>query len=255
MTVRLTIAERIIQRGQGFSRIHTTKPLLTPPEGNHKINKNERPTWSLALAPDRSLTNMAEVRMHLTTMSNLTLCPASTAECRKACLTTAGRNQASNASNARDWRTQLLLTAPGVFRDKLYAELAKVQREDGAARLNALSDLAWERIWPDMFDEFPRIQFYDYTKRWQRIELPPNYDLTYSVQYWRNFSVEYANPSMRFAGVVSEGHHYWERDAMFGRKFIDGDLHDYRPDDPVRSLVLLRPKGAARNLKRGGFIL
>jgi hypothetical protein len=46
-------------------------------------------------------------------------------------------------------------------------------------RLNLLSDIPWEAMIPWMFEKFPKVQFYDYTKVMFR-KPPPNYDLTYS---------------------------------------------------------------------------
>ncbi len=39
-----------------------------------------------------------------------------------------------------------------------------------AVRLNDTSDLSWERLHPDLFTEFPNIQFYDYTKLYKRMK-------------------------------------------------------------------------------------
>jgi hypothetical protein len=54
-------------------------------------------------------------------------------------------------------------------------------------RLNGTSDIKWENVFFDydnkktnIFDLFPNIQFYDYTKIANRIDLPKNYDLTFS---------------------------------------------------------------------------
>jgi hypothetical protein len=51
-----------------------------------------------------------------------------------------------------------------------------------AVRLNGTSDIAWEREWRELFDMFPQVQFYDYTKDPSRLAyshyLPTNYHLT-----------------------------------------------------------------------------
>ena len=48
-----------------------------------------------------------------------------------------------------------------------------------AVRPNVLSDIPWERVYSDMFETFYDVQFYDYTKRPNRV-VPANYDLTFS---------------------------------------------------------------------------
>ena len=69
-------------------------------------------------------------------------------------------------------------------------ELAKLERKaikrniKPCVRLNVLSDIKWENIKHDgktVFELFPNIEFYDYTKNWKRdVSNIPNYTLTYS---------------------------------------------------------------------------
>ena len=62
-----------------------------------------------------------------------------------------------------------------------FQKLCRKSKVLPAIRLNTYSDVIWERIFPIIFSEFPSIQFYDYSKVYQRrfSKLPANYDLTF----------------------------------------------------------------------------
>lgn len=238
--------------------VATQRPtrLLLPGDGNTKLRKNALPTLGLSLAP-----------------GSKGVCPHATAECRRMCLTYAGKGGLRTVQEARARRLAWWKADPEGFKQQLRKELrAAYQRQLQAhprkkgpllaVRLNVLSDIRWEREMPEVFMEFPRIQFYDYTK-WPLPERPPeelpaNYHLTYSfngydmVEAWNNI-VHGRNVAVVFdvrpgLGLPRKWHE---------RLVIDGDLSDERWLDPSGGWIIgLRAKGRARKKgpSRGGFV-
>jgi hypothetical protein len=229
--------------------------LLTEPSANPKTHKSLKMgylTAGLHLAPanESGIVNM---------------CPAHTAGCAAACIYHAGRAAfAPQVKLARIERTRMFMREPRLFWAMLRTDLLLLERAAArrslkpAVRLNVTSDVAWERKFPDVgrehsvIEEFPGVQFYDYTKRPGR-NTPPNYHLT--------FSRSESNP-----GVVSReldrGHNVAVvfadtlPDTWTGHPVIDGDDHDCRFLDPQGVIVGLRAKGPrARELDQSGFVV
>jgi hypothetical protein len=156
---------------------------------------------------------------------------------------------------ARDARTALYLERPIVFMKRLRAELTLLEAEAlqfglrPAMRLNGTSDLLWERFDPDLFSDFPEIQFFDYTKINQRMlsfldgVLPSNYHLTFSVDACGKHQASYVIGRGGNVAVV-----FWPYlpNKWWGFPVIDGDRHDARFLDPKGVIVGLRAKGLAR---------
>ncbi len=99
----------------------------------------------------------------------------------------------NSVQQARLKRTKYFFEDRTNFIRDLYAEIRKFVakcRKLGlkpALRLNGTSDIMWEQVLPQLFVDFPEIQFYDYTKIYKRMvrflngELPANYHLTFSL--------------------------------------------------------------------------
>lgn len=124
-------------------------------------------------------------------------CPFASAGCKSACLFTAGRGAFSNVRSARirktvelmggaNWNERPNARAAAQLADDIAALVRKAKRLGlrPAVRLNGTSDYpvhGWE-----IMDQFPRVQFYDYTKDYARMldflsgKLPKNYHLTFS---------------------------------------------------------------------------
>jgi hypothetical protein len=127
-----------------------------------------------------------------------------------------------------------------------------------AVRLNGSSDLPWERLHPDLFAEFPNVQFFDYTKVPARMERflkdptwPKNYHLTFSAQPHnhdaaRNFLDQGGTVAVVFWPEVPQSH--------WGKPVIDGDKHDARFLDQAGTIVGLKAKGQAKN-DTTGFVI
>lgn len=185
-----------------------------------------------------------------------TLCPGATPGCLESCLGhTSGRMGFSTHTEARDYRTALYLERPIVFVKRLRAELTLLVAEAlqfglrPAVRLNGTSDLLWERFDPDLFSDFPEIQFFDYTKLSYRMvkflngEFPANYHLTYSVDACSPNESKYMLNQGANVAVV-----FWpfRPRTWWGYEVIDGDRHDARFLDPRGVIVGLLAKGLAR---------
>jgi hypothetical protein len=158
-----------------------------------------------------------------------------------------------------------------------HLDTCRKQHEQPAVRLNAASDISWERIAPNIFRDFPAVQFYDYTKITKRAmassnqHWPENYSLTYSISErscpWKTREILQSgvncslvtdsewNPQQNITGKLPK------TVLVGGRYFptVDGDEHDIRiPElDGTGSVVLLRGKGSVANVLEGiraGFI-
>jgi hypothetical protein len=131
-----------------------------------------------------------------------------------------------------------------------------------AVRLNGTSDIPWERLHPEVFERFPDIRFFDYTKvvarMWQFLSgqaderpWPENYHLTFSLSE-KNRSD--AQALLRQGGNVAVV--FWPSvpKSWKGFRVIDGDRHDARFFDPEGVVVGLSAKGIASE-DRSGFVV
>ena len=107
----------------------------------------------------------------------------------------------------------------------------------------------------NIFEIFPDVQFYDYTKIANRRDLPANYDLTFSYSGTLAFQ-KYVNQAiesgMRIAAVFRKRA---DIPAKFmGLDCIDGDNSDIRHVDPKGVIVALYAKGKAKK-DNSGFVI
>jgi len=191
--------------------------------------------------------------------SGYNVCSHSTPECRLGCLSTSGRAGmditcgANIIKNARIAKTKLFFEQPTFFMDWLIADLIKFEKKaikDGFAfsvRLNGTSDIDWANVLhngKNIFDTFPHVTFYDYSKRFEKfIDTPKNYHLTYSYtgRNWDNANV-LLQQGKNVAVVFNVGKKE-ELPATFrGYEVINGDLTDYRVTDGSGVIVGLRFK-------------
>jgi hypothetical protein len=196
-------------------------------------------------------------------LSGVNLCPfAKVAECHVACLNTAGRGNFSNVKSARLRRAKLFNDNRGEFFAQLIDDIHKLKAQakkknlQPVVRLNGTSDIEWENIKVageyTIFDLFPELQFYDYTKNPNRKNLPANYDLTFSysgVESFIKFNRQALSNNMRVATVFKILPVEFE-----GRRVINGDDHDARFIEDKNIIVGLKAKGKARQDKTGFVI-
>lgn len=215
-------------------------PLLTPPDGNPKLHKASAPTYGLTLLPAR--------------LSGVNLCPASTPECRRGCLNTAGRGGMSMAQEGRRIRTAFLQSDPAAFVGQVTAELSRAVAAHGAIlfRPNVLSDIAWEQVAPEWFG-IDGVTLYDYTKRADRAESLP-YALAYSASERTDLDDirRLVGAGARVSVVADYRKGEPKPTAWYGMPAVDADASDeWILTAPAGTVGLLTPKGDAKALRVG----
>lgn len=237
--------------------------LLTAENANPKTAKSEKlgiRTAVLHLAP--------------ASLSGYEVCPMRSDGCTAACLHTAGNPLfMKNKHAARIKRTKALFTNRDLFMNLLTYELgmhvkkATEEKFEPACRLNATSDIRWEslrfNLRPELAEKisysgntekvsileiFKDLQFYDYTKIHNRKNVPSNYHLTFSMN---EVNQSFAKNQKRNIAVVFSG---TLPDTFMGRPVIDGDEHDFRPQDPPNCVVGLKVKGKGK-VDKSGFVI
>ena len=201
--------------------------------------------------------------MHLRPI-NTKICPyQDIAKCKNACLNTAGLGGVyPSIQKARQKKTDLYLNDRDEFMRVLVKDIHTFIRACNrkeklpAVRLNGTSDIQWEKIDIDgqnIFEMFPDVQFYDYTKiPTRKVDKIPNYHLTWSYseaneKYAKMFNAVPNNIAVVFRDKLLP--------KMFkGLKVIDGDPHDMRFLDKPNSVVGLKAKGKAKK-DYSGFVI
>ncbi len=114
-------------------------------------------------------------------------CIGSSWACRRACLIGTGQNYMPMSFKTKFAKAMALKRDPVAFLSALAlntSSFAKREAKKGRqafVRLNMLSDIPWEIVFPDLFPMFPGVTFYDYTKvNVAKRSIPANYDLTFS---------------------------------------------------------------------------
>lgn len=201
---------------------------------------------------------------------NAKLCPDHSKGCMASCLVSAGRGNFSNVKASRLRKTKEFMENPTEFVFQLSkdidAVIRKAKRENlrPVIRLNGTSDIAWENIRVNtlnLFEAYPEVQFYDYTKSLQRMHeflsgyMPDNYHLTFSRD--EDTMLEDVKAILNEGGNVAVVHSYGKKvnvKTMLGLPVISGDNDDLRFLDPIGQLVGLTAKGKARKDK-SGFVI
>jgi len=231
--------------------------LLT--ENNHKTIKGEKlgiKTLIMYLSPYKD------------NSKGKNLCPKASEGCSKACLFNSGNARFFHVQAGRRNKTEWFLSDRNSFVAALVTEIESAIKKYSKdwiinIRLNGTSDIVWENIKHNgvtIFELFPTIQFYDYTKISSRFKktLPSNYHLT--------FSRSESNESEAIALLKKGFNVAWVFNKLptehKGFKVINGDESDNRIGDEKNVIVGLRYKnatganGAALNLhaKTSGFV-
>jgi len=192
-----------------------------------------------------------------------TTCPYSKiAMCEEPCLNTAGLGGVfTSIQKGRIRKTLLYFNEYANFMGQLVSDITKFEREcdklgkQPSLRLNGTSDIQWEYQevnGKNMFDMFPNIQFYDYTKiPTRKINGIDNYHLTWSYseankKYAKLFDTVPNNKAVVFRKTLPS--------FFKGLKVIDGDTHDMRFLDEDNVVVGLKAKGKAKT-DYSGFVI
>ena len=233
--------------------------LLT--RGNPKIMKGEKQgylTHILHLAPSG--------------VSGYNVCPHASKGCIMACLNLAGRGglfkkgESTNViQQARIRKTKWFMEDRFEFMNALVKDIeagiryAEKRDLKPVFRLNGTSDIEWEvmpvirdsRAFSNVFEAFPDIQFYDYTKN-------PDRDVTNISNYHLTFSRSESNQEllgialgngMNVAVVFDK-----LPETYIGLPVFDGDESDLRFLDPAQHIIGLYAKGKAKK-DTTGFVV
>jgi len=202
---------------------------------------------------------------------------AELAQCHGPCLNTAGRGKFDATQKARIRKTLMFHQFRPEFMILLVSEINRAIRKSKrmglklVVRLNGTSDIVWENT-PvvfnktdptvpvysfNIFELFPTLTFYDYSKYPTRHKLPKNYHLTFSysgatsfkpiVDKWFDKRTD-QNIAVVFDKVPEN---------VFGPIFgpiVKGDNNDLRFLDPINVTVGLKAKGKAK-IDNTGFVV
>jgi hypothetical protein len=241
---------------------YTVQTLLAKGKDNLKTAKSEKEgvykTSSLSLAPAK--------------VSGFNLCSSASAACIAGCLHTSGNAMMFPRMiiPARIAKARMLRLFPEQFKQRLLTELrshVKMAQKAGkrlCVRLNIVSDVMWEREMPELFTEFPDVQFYDYTKHYKRTlrflqdkTFPRNYHLTFS---WSGQNRDQCLTVLGAGGNVAVPFHLKKKDKLpttfEGFNVVDGDLTDLRFLEGKQGIIVgLKAKGKARGDFDTGFVV
>jgi hypothetical protein len=185
--------------------------------------------------------------------TRINVCPKSQ-HCKELCLNSAGHNKADILSNGKENIKHSLINISRIKKTKLFYNdrdtymdilIHEINRDRSYAerhgmefsvRLNGTSDLSPEIMKKDgknILEIFPDVQFYDYTKVYNRTKLMkfyPNYDITFSYDgYNWDQCEQFLNDGGKVAVV-------FDSETMpktyKGYKVIDANGYDMRYLDP-----------------------
>lgn len=170
------------------------------------------------------------------------LCVGSSRECRQLCLLYSGQNPIGDKLGPGKLRkVEALLTEPEAFmRMMIYAagafqKSARKGRRQAYLRLNILSDIPWELVFPEFFDIVKPVRCYDYTKVEGR-EMLDNYDLTFSFNghNWAACEREMARGVRSVVVFWHDDKKTTVTDFVFNGYPVEVncDPYDFRPLDP-----------------------
>ena len=172
----------------------------------------------------------------------------------------------SSVQRARIEKTRRFFLHKQAFMAELFEEFRKAIRKaekeklNPCFRLNLTSDIPWENVRHDgvtVFEAFPNVRFYDYTKHADRMarflagELPANYHLTFSRSESNEPLVQAVMASGGNVAVVFRKNlpKSWR-----GVPVVDGDETDLRFLDKQGVIVGLVEKGKAKK-DNSGFVV
>ena len=195
------------------------------------------------------------------TQSGFNVCPQASEGCKKACLYTAGHGAFNNVQQGRINKTRWFIQERYTFMIQLKREITNHIKNCSnkgfipCIRLNGTSDISFENT--GIFEQFPNVQFYDYTKIYKRAlkyvngQYPSNYHLTYSLNednYKEAFDIllRGGNISAVFRNELPQ--------TYKGYKVINADETDLRFTDDNNVICGLMAKGQAKK-DYSGFVL
>jgi len=195
---------------------------------------------------------------------------AAIAQCDVACLNTAGLGGVyTSIQEARIKKARLYFEHRALFMHNIVLDIKKLIAAASKkgfiplVRLNGTSDIKWENVpltvdgidYPNIMSVFPDLQFYDYTKIANRVDLPKNYDITFSysgvLKYQKYVNIALQN-KMRIAVVFRSEKQIPAK--FLGLNCVSGDNTDIRHIEAGNIIVALYAKGKAKK-DRTGFVV
>jgi hypothetical protein len=181
----------------------------------------------------------------------INLCSHASKGCAESCLVGSGfGGMYTGVMKGRMAKSDYFLSDRVEFLQQLKKEITRAvekHKKDGAIvtiRLNGTTDIRYEkfRIFDglNIFEIFPDVQFYDYTKNYIRFDsvLPANYHLTFSRSETNHSkAMELLNKGINVAMVFDKLPETFE-----GFKVINADLDDLRFLDPKGVICGLKYK-------------
>ena len=229
------------------------KPLLSPGHSNAKTIKSD------------ALGDYLTQIMYLSSasISGKNVCPDGTPACRKFCIYFTGHGLSPVVQKARLRRTRFFFEDRKGFFNQLESEIEKAQtraekqNKKLALRLNGTSDLYFERIRPALFEQFPKAQWYEYSKSFDRMfdkNLPRNLDLTYSRSERTTDKQFFDVLEAGFNVAVVFRHSNFPK-TYRGYPVVNGEEHDLRFLDQKGCVVALTAKGPIAKADKTGFVV
>lgn len=204
-------------------------------------------------------------------MSGYEVCPRRTEECTLLCLNESGRNKMdtkkNTINNSRIKKTKLFFEHREFLVrwiiDEIKSAKSKAEK-DGyrfSVRLNNTSDISPESFYIDdngkkrnLLQIFSDVQFYDYTKVGNRINLVKkykNYDITFSYSGHNMDECKFMlENGCRVAMVFNK-----VPDQYMGYEVIDGDQYDMRYLNDKNVIVGLKFKRVRNKLTENKFVI
>ena len=202
-------------------------------------------------------------------LSGYNTCAKATNGCKIACLNKAGRGgmfkKGENTNviqNARIRKTIMFFEERAGFFEWLIKDIQLAIKQSAklnlipVIRLNGTSDLAWEKYgfthngveYNNIFELFPEIQFYDYTKiLGRKVNEIKNYSLTFSAADGNdNDVIKAISQGYNIATVFGIKKTLPMPESYNGLPVFNGDESDLRFLDPKGVVVGLYAKGPAK---------
>lgn len=201
-------------------------------------------------------------------LSGFEVCQWRSKGCTASCLNTAGRGQMNSIQQSRIAKTKLFFDKQFDFLTKLSKEISSSIKSatkkgmNSVFRLNLTSDISWESVFfneeepKTIFDKFPSIQFYDYTKSFKRMcafldkpftkdeaKFPSNYHLTFSRSEHNDTKCEMV---LAMGGNVAVVFRNQLPKTWKGYEVVNGDENDLRFLDKQGVVIGLIEKGMAK---------
>lgn len=197
------------------------------------------------------------------TLSGYDTCPNASEGCKKVCLISAGHGKLTSVQQARNRKTRLYFEKPEEFKKILFDDLTLFKSYcnehglNGNVRLNGTSDLDFISFKikdnKNIFQLFTDINFYDYTKDFDRTSTEKNYYILYSrSENTSELEVKkLIDQNKNVAVVFDEIPDTWNNFEV-----INGDLSDLRTKDKSGVIVGLKAKGLAKKSELdNGFVI